>query len=208
MKINLLKILPLIMLMIVLFPVKSFAEMPKIEAGEQYLDPLKGYFVLKDNVRVEINNHGHSFIITANEAKVNVVTQKCWAEGKVNLKNGKETFSCDKAYLQWKTRTAEVVGNLKFNSEDNLSVTADKAIFNWKTKIVDFYDDVKVKVEKTVQLEEGLKIKKKKYAHVQYNIKENKILMIEEKADDPDIEIPDPDKDAKSDEQNTDDEED
>ncbi len=192
---KLLKILPLIVLMLVLFPARSFADMPKIEAGEQYFDVFKGYFVLKDKVRVEINNHGHSAIITADEAKVNVPSQKCWAEGNVNLVHNNETFSCNTAYLQWKTKTAEVVGNVKFNSKKVMSVTAEKAIFNWGDKIVDFYDNVKVKGEKNLQLEDGLKIKKKTYSHVRYNVIENKILMLEEKSDTPDIEIPDPDND-------------
>jgi lipopolysaccharide assembly outer membrane protein LptD (OstA) len=180
--------------MLVLFPARSFADMPKIEAGEQYFDVFKGYFVLKDKVRVEINNHGHSAVITADEAKVNVPSQKCWADGNVNLKHNEETFSCDKAYLQWKTKTAEVIGNVKFNSKKILSVTADKAVFNWGEKIVDFYDNIKIKGEKNLQLEKGLKIKKKTYSHVRYNVIENKILMLEEKTDTPDIEIPDPDK--------------
>lgn len=192
---KLLKILPLIVLMLVLFPARSFADMPKIEAGEQYFDVFKGYFVLKDKVRVEINNHGYSAIITADEAKVNVPSQKCWAEGNVNLKHNNVTFSCDNAYLQWKTKTAEVVGSVKFNSKKILSVTANKAVFNWGNKIVDFYDNVKVKGEKNLQLEKGLKIKKKTYSHVRYNVVENKILMLEEKSDTPDIEIPDPDND-------------
>jgi lipopolysaccharide export system protein LptA len=181
------------MLLICLFPARSFADMPKIEAGEQYFDVFKGYFVLRDKVRVEINNHGHSAIITADEAKVNVPSQKCWAEGNVNLVHNNETFSCNSAYLQWKTKTAEVVGNVKFKSKKVMSVTAEKAVFNWGDKIVDFYDNVKVKGEKNLQLEDGLKIKKKTYSHVRYNVIENKILMLEEKSDTPDIEIPDPD---------------
>ena len=197
---KLLKILPLIILMIVLFPARSFAEMPEIKAGESYLDVFKGYYVLKDSVYVKINNHGHTAIITADEAKVNVPSQKCWAEGNVNLKHDNETFSCDNAYLQWKTKTAEVVGNVNFSSKKVLSVTAEKAIFNWGDKIVDFYDNIKVKGEKNLQLEKGLKIKKNKiYSHVRYNVIENKILMLEEKSDTPDIEIPDPDEKSEED---------
>ena len=190
---KLLKILPLLMLLICLIPARTFAEMPKIEAGQQYFDVFKGYFVLKDKVRVEINNHGRTMIIAANEAKVNVPAQKCWAEGNVKLTHNQETFSCDSAYMQWKTKTAEVVGNVKFNSNKVMSVTAEKAIFNWDEKIVDFYDNIKIKGDKNLKLEKGLKIKKKVYSHIRYNVIENKILMLEEKSDTPDIEIPDPD---------------
>lgn len=192
---KLLKILPLILL-IFLIPSRSFADMPKIEAGESYFDVFKGYYVLKDNVHVEINNHGHQAIITADSAKVNVMSQKCWAEGNVNLKHDNENFSCDNAYLQWQTKTAEVVGNVNFNSKKVLTVTANKAIFNWGDKIVDFYDNVKVKAEKNLNLEKGLKVKKNKiYSHVRYNVVENKILLLEEHSDTPNIEIPNPDSD-------------
>lgn len=204
---RLLKILPLIMLLIVLFPARSFADMPEIRAGEKYLDVFKGYYVLKDDVYVKINNHGRTAVITADSAKVNVISQKCWAEGNVNLTHKNEdlncTFSCDNAYLQWKTKTAEVVGNVKFSSKKVMSVTAEKAIFNWGDKIVDFYDNVQLKTEKNLQLEKGLKVKKKKiYSHVRYNVIENKILLLEEKSDTPDIEIPDPDNDTDKSEEN------
>ena len=192
---KLLKILPIILLLLI-FPAKTFAEMPKIDAGETYFDMIKGYYVLKDNVHVEINNHGHHATITANEAKVNVLTQKCWAEGKVNLKHDNETFSCDNAYLQWKTKTAEVVGNVKFNSQKIVSVTSDTAIFSWGDKIVDFYGNVTIKAEKNLQLEKNLKVKKKTYSHVRYNVIENKILQLEENSDTPNIEIPNPDNDS------------
>ncbi len=196
---KLLKILPLIILLIVLVPSKSFADMPEIKAGETYFDIFKGYYVLKDNVHVVINNHGHKATINADEAKVNVLTQKCWAEGKVNLTHDKETFSCDRAYLQWKTKTAEVIGNVNFNSKKILSVTSDTAVFNWSEKIVDFYNNVQIKPEKDLQLADGLKVKKNKiYSHVRYNVIENKILMIEEHSETPTIEIPDPDEDAET----------
>ncbi|MBQ7705009.1 MAG: LPS export ABC transporter periplasmic protein LptC [Selenomonadaceae bacterium] len=192
---KLLKIL-LLVLMLLIFPAKTFADMPDISAGETYFDVIKGYYVLKDNVHVAINNHGHKATITANEAKVNVLTQKCWAEGKVNLTHDNETFSCDSAYLQWKTKTAEVVGNVKFNSKKIISITSETAIFNWGEKIVDFYGNVKVKAEKNLKLEDGLKVGKKIYSHVRYNVIENKILQLEEIADAPNIEIPNPDNDS------------
>ena len=196
---KLIKILTLIMLLIVLVPSKSFAEMPEIDAGETYFDVFKGYYVLKDNVHVVINNHGHKATISADEAKVNVISQKCWAEGKVNLTHDKDIFSCDRAFLQWKTKTAEVIGNVNFTSKKIMSVTADKAIFNWGEKVVDFYGNVVVKAEKNLQLEKGLKVKKNKiYSHARYNVIENKLLQLEEKADAPNIEIPDPDEDAEN----------
>lgn len=188
-----LKILPLMILILILSPARSFADMPDISAGETYFDVIKGYYVLKDNVHVVIKNHGVTAIITADEAKVNVISQKCWAEGKVNLKHDKETFSCDRVYLQWKTKTAEVIGNVKFNSKKVMSVNSETAIFNWSEKIVDFYGKVKLKTEKNLKLEDGLKVEKKIYSHVKYNVIENKILQLEEDSTAPDIDIPNPD---------------
>lgn len=192
-----LKILPLIILLLILSPARSFADMPDISAGETYFDVLKGYYVLRDNVHVVIKNHGHYATITADEAKVNVLTQKCWAEGNVKLTHDKETFSCDRAYLQWKTKTAEVIGNVNFYSKKVMGVTSETAVFNWSEKIVDFYGNAKVKAEKNLQLEKGLKIKKNKiYSHVRYNVIENKILQLEEDSNAPNIEIPNPDDDS------------
>ena len=194
---KILKILPLIVLLLILSPARSFADMPEIDAGETYFDVLKGYYVLKDNVHVVINNHGHRATITADEAKVNVLTQKCWAEGNVKLTHDKETFSCDRAYLQWKTKTAEVIGNVNFYSKKVMGVTSETAVFNWSEKIVDFYGNAKIKAEKNLQLEKGLKVKKNKiYSHVRYNVIENKILLLEEDSNAPNIEIPNPDDDS------------
>ena len=192
---KLLKFLPLILLL-ALFPITTFAAMPDITAGQMYFDILKGYYVLKDNVHVVMNNHGVTATITAAEAKVNVATQKCWAIGKVTFTHDNETFSCDNAFLQWKTKTAEVTGSVKFASKKNLAVTSETAIFNWGSKIVDFYGKVKVKAEKNLQFDENVKLEKKIYEHVRYSVPENKILALDDNVDAPEIKIPDPDNDS------------
>ena len=55
--------------------------------------------------------------VTADEALVSVIKQKCWAEGNVKLTQENITFSCDRAYLQWQTKTAEVTGSVKFENK-------------------------------------------------------------------------------------------
>ncbi len=190
------KILTLLILLIILCPARSFADRPEITAGQSYFDIFRGYYVLKDNVHVVMNNHGFEATISADEAKVNVVTQKCWATGKVKFTHGAETFACNSAYLQWKTRTAEVVGGVKFNSPKNLKVTADSAIFNWQTKIVDFYGRVNVTPFSNLHMSGGLKLSNKLYSHVRYDVLENTILQIEENSVTPQIVIPDPDDDS------------
>ncbi len=97
--------------------------------------------------------------------------------------------------MQWETKTADLVGGIDFKGRDSVTVTSDTATFNWETKEADFYGDVKINAEKDLEFAEGLKLQKnKRYAHVRYNVTENKILQLDEKFDVPQIEIPDPDK--------------
>lgn len=191
---KLLKILP-ILLALMIIPCQSFAEMPEITAGQTYFDVFKGHYVLKDNVRVVMNNHGLTATITANEARVNVVQQKCWALGNVNFSHVDYELKCDNAYLQWQTKTAELVGGIDFKGKKSVAVTSEKATFNWENKVADFYGEVKVTAEKDLQFEEGLTLEDGVvYEHVRYNVTENKILQLDKTFDIPNIEIPDPDK--------------
>lgn len=171
-----LKILGLAVVMIFVAQGKTFAEMPEISAGETYFDVIKGVYVLKDNVNVAVNNHGFKAKITADEAKVSVVKQKCWANGNVKLAQEDITFSCDSAYLQWATKTAEVTGNVAFKNKKGVAINSDTAIFNWHDKIVDFYG--------TVTLGD------KEYQHVKYNVVDNKVLETDKNFDAPEIVIP------------------
>ena len=186
-----LKIFVMALLMIFVAQGKTFAEMPEISAGETYFDIMKGVYVLKDNVQVELNNHGFKAKITANEAKVSVVKQKCWAEGKVKLEQEDITFGCDSAYLQWETKTAEVTGKVKFENKKGVAINADTAIFNWQSKIVDFYGKVTLKADKKLKLEKGIELDGKEYQHIKYNVVENRILELDKTFDAPEIVIPD-----------------
>ena len=172
-----LKIFVMALLMIFVLQGKTFAEMPEISAGETYFDVFKGVYVLKNNVQVETNNHGFKAKITADEAQVSVVKQKCWAEGNVKLAQEDIIFSCDRAYLQWATKTAEVTGNVHFENKKDVTINSDTAIFNWKEKIVDFYGKV---------LFDG-----EEYQHIKYNVVEEKILEQDKDFDAPEIIIPD-----------------
>ena len=187
------KFFALVLLMIFCVQGKTFAEMPEISAGETYFDVFKGVYVLKNNVHVKLNNHGFKGEISANEAQVSVVKQKCWANGKVKHKQDDITFSCDSAYLQWETKTAEVSGSVKFENKKSVTINADTAVFNWREKIVDFYGKVKLKADKNVALADGVKIDGKEYQHVQYNVVEKKILALDKTFDVPEVLIPDVD---------------
>lgn len=186
-----LKIFALTVLMIFVAQGKAFAEMPEISAGETYFDIFRGVYVLKGNVHVAANNHGFKATVTADEAIVSVIKQKCWAEGNVKLTQENITFSCERAYLQWQTKTAEVTGSVKFENKKSVAITSDTAVFNWQEKIVDFYGKVKIKVQKKVSFAEGVEPDGEEYQHVRYNVVEDKILALDKTFDAPEIVIPD-----------------
>lgn len=185
-----LKIFGLALLMIFVTQGKTFAEMPEISAGETYFDIFRGVYVLKGNVHVAANNHGFKATITADEALVSVVKQKCWAEGHVKLTQDNIIFSCERAYLQWQTKTAEVTGNVSFEHKKSVAINSDTAVFNWQEKIVDFYGNVKLKADKKVKFADGVQLDGKEYQHIKYNVVEDKILELDKTFDAPEIVIP------------------
>ena len=185
-----LKIFGLALLMIIAAQGRTFAEMPEISAGETYFDIFRGIYVLKGNVHVAANNHGFKAIVTADEALVSVVKQKCWAEGNVKLTQENITFSCDRAYMEWATKTAEVTGEVKFENKKIVTITSDTAVFNWQEKIVDFYGKVTLNAEKKVKFADGVALDGNEYQHVKYNVIENKILELDKTFDAPEIVIP------------------
>ena len=186
------KILAIVFLLI-LIPAKTFADAPEITADEKYFNLMKGHYVLRGNVNVALKNHGMTAKITADEARVNLLGQKCWATGKVNFVQDNVDFKCDKAYLQWSTKTADVSGKVKFESKDTVTITADSATFNWSEKIADFYGKVKITPEKNLTVDNDLKIENATYAHIKFNVRENKILALEKVSDVAEIKIPDSD---------------
>lgn len=185
-----LKIFGLALLMIIAAQGRTFAEMPEISAGETYFDIFRGIYVLKGNVHVAANNHGFKAIVTADEALVSVAKQKCWAEGNVKLTQENITFSCDRAYMEWATKTAEVTGEVKFENKKIVTITSDTAVFNWQEKIVDFYGKVTLNAEKKVKFADGVTLDGKEYQHVKYNVIENKILELDKTFDAPEVVIP------------------
>ena len=188
-----LKIFGLALLIIIVAQGRTFAEMPEISAGETYFDIFKGVYVLKGNVHVAANNHGFKAVVTADEALVSVANQKCWAEGNVKLTQENITFSCDRAYMQWATKTAEVTGKVKFENKKSVAINSDTAVFNWQEKIVDFYGKITLKADKKLKFAEGVELDGKEYQHVKYNVVENEILELDKNFDAPEVVIPDVD---------------
>lgn len=191
---KILKILPILLLLMFL-PRQSFADMPEITAGQTSFDVFRGQYVLKDNVRVVMSNKGLKATVTANEARVNVVAQKCWALGAVTFSHVDYNLKCDNAYLRWGDKTAEIVGGIDFKGKNSVAITSDTATFNWEDKDAHFYGNVKITATKSLKFAKGLKLEDGvTYAHVRYNVTENKITQLDKTFNIPKIEIPDPDK--------------
>ena len=171
-----LKVIGLALLMIFVVQGRTSAEMPEISANETYFDVFKGAYVLKGNVHVSVDNHGFKAIVTADEGIVSVAKQKCWANGNVKLTQEDITFSCERAYMQWQTKTVSVIGKIQFKNKRSVAITSDTAVFNWEDKIVEFYGKVKLNNET--------------YQHVKYNVVEDKILARDKTFNAPKIVIP------------------
>ena len=185
-----------IMFLLILIPAKLHAAAPEITADQKYFNLVKGQYVLKGNVNVALNNHGMTAKVSADEARVNLIGQKCWATGNVKFVHDEVVFGCEKAFLQWSSKTADVAGKVKFESKDIVTIIADSATFNWSEKIADFYGKVKVTPEKNLSIEDNVKPENKTYAHVQFDVRENKILKLEETSEVAEIKVPEPDVDA------------
>lgn len=184
-----LKILPII-LILMLIPLKTFADAPEISYGQSSFNFAKGYYILKDNVVVSMNNHGFKGTIRADEAKVSLLKQKCLATGKVTLTHENISLSCDEAFATFDEKNVIVVGGVKFDSKENLKITADKATYNWNEKIADFYGKVKVKPDKNFKVDKNLKLTDT-FSHVRYNVETNEIIQLDKDFDSSKIVIPD-----------------
>ena len=177
-------------LLLMIIPIKTFADTPEISYDKMNFNFLKGYYTLTGNVRVAMNNHGYKMILTADEAQVSLLKKKCIASGKVTLNHENIFFSCDKAFAQWETNSADIVGKINFQSKENITITSDTATYNWDERIADFYGNVKVTTAKNFKVDKNMKPGKNIYAHVRYNIEENKILALDKEFDIPKIVIP------------------
>ena len=173
-----LKILPIV-LILMLIPLKTFADAPEISYGRSSFNFAKLYYVLEDNVTVTFNSRSFKGTIRADKAKVSLIKQKCLATGKVTLTHENISLTCDEAFATFNDRNVIVVGDVNFAGEENLKITSDKATYNWDERIADFYGKVKVSGEKN------------SYEHVRYNVEENKILQLDKDFDSSKIIIPD-----------------
>lgn len=163
----------LIALVMVMIPAKGLAAMPDISAGKTDFDMMRGLYILTNKVKVTDNGR----TITAEKAVVSLKDQKVWANGDVTLNYDNLNFKGDKIFVRGLDKTAEAVGTLQFNTKNGLKITADYGTFNWGTKEADFYGRVKVSGAKKIK-------KNVEYAHVKYNVVENKFVSLDQTSDD------------------------
>ncbi|MBR1580682.1 MAG: hypothetical protein IJ668_09310 [Selenomonadaceae bacterium] len=179
-----------LLIALLIMPSTSLAQMPDITAGETSF--VNGFYILKNNVRVVARGR----TMTAQEAKVSVFTQKVWAQGDVTLMQDGIEFHCDSIYVQGTEKTVDVLGNVKFDATDIIKITSGVAKFSWGTKLADFYGGVKLEVLNADQLKFDAAVDRSLdlnqiYDHVQYNVVERKLMLVETKTSEaPKVDMP------------------
>ncbi len=186
----------IVLISLLIITTKTFAAMPDISAGYKSFDFSKGCYILKYNVRVVARGR----TMTANEAKVQVTSQKVWANGNVTLTQEGFTFKCDSIFAQGKLKMVDVLGNVDFFQNNTIHITSNVGQFSWGSKIADFYGEVTINVIDSTKINFGDNLNVNFadingiYAHIQYNVRENKILLLEKTAVNiPKFNIPEPD---------------
>ncbi len=115
------------------------AAKPVIKSDNSYFDFVRGVYVLKGNVSVEVNNR----LITAGEAQVSAVSLEVWGTGGITLAQDDIRFSGDSVYVNGSRHNAAISGGVNFR-RGSLSITADQADYNWRTKEGTFRSNVRI----------------------------------------------------------------
>ena len=192
-------LLIMIVALMTIVPGRTFAvEIPDVSSGRRYFDYSSGCEVFSGNVYVHWKKR--NLTITASEAKAQLMSQKVWASGNINLTQGNMTFKCDNIFVRGKDRTVDILGSVNFLQNNIISITSNVAQFSWKSKMADFYGNVKVNVLSTVNISSGNDIYSVgssvngTYDHVQYNVRDNTIILLDKNfANIPNMTFPEPD---------------
>lgn len=137
------KKLLLLVIMLVMIPVMSYAADPTIRSDSSTFNPLTGVYSLQGNVFVQFPAHDKTLTITGDETQVSIYQLEVHGQGNISLSYDDLTFFCDKVDVYHNQRIAYVTGNLKF-THDHLLITADSGTFSWKTKLASFHGNVTV----------------------------------------------------------------
>lgn len=130
----------------------SYAAKPIIKSDKQYLDFKTGLYVLKGHVYIEVKNR----IITADQAKVDMLSMEVWGSGGITLKQNDLFFTGQSVYVYGKKSLAKIDGSVHL-SRPTIDITADKVDFNWKNKIATFQGNVKVTKDSNILTSDLLK---------------------------------------------------
>ena len=134
-----------ILLLLVFLPTTgALAAKPIIRSDQQYLDPTTGLYVLKGNVYIETSNR----IITAGEARVDMVGMEVWGNGGITLKQDDISFSGDSVYVYGTKKQADITGKVRF-ARNGLSIESDQVVYNWQTKRAVFSGNVLIRQNST-----------------------------------------------------------
>lgn len=173
------KIFTLITLMLIFISSTVYAEKPDISANSKSFDFSTGCYILKGNVRVVARGR----TMTADEAKVQIPTQKVWANGNVTLSQSGYSFKCDSIYVQGKQKTVDVLGNAHFIQPQIINITSNVGQFSWDSKVATFHGIVNLTVYDKSKLTFAEDINPNDvggyYSRVQYHVRENKIISLE-----------------------------
>jgi len=115
------------------------AARPIIKSDTSYFDFVRGLYVLKGNVAVETNNR----LITAGEARVNLVSLEVWGTGGITLTQDDIRFSGDSVYVDGTRQKAAISGGVTFR-RGTLAITADEADYDWRSKQGIFRNNVRI----------------------------------------------------------------
>ncbi|HWR40595.1 MAG TPA: LptA/OstA family protein [Patescibacteria group bacterium] len=112
---------------------------PVISADNKYLDISTGLYVLNGNVRIETGSR----VITAGQAKANMLSMEVWGTGGVTVTQDDISFSGNQVYVNGPQSQAQIEGNIVY-SRTGLQVTAESAEYNWRNRTAMFSGNVQV----------------------------------------------------------------
>ena len=115
-------------LIILTVSTSCFAAKPKITADNTYFDINNAAYILTGNVYIETGDR----IITADKAKVSMLSMEVWADGSIKLTQNDVTLTGDSVYANNAEKSATISGNVCLE-RSNLKITAETAIYNWQT---------------------------------------------------------------------------
>lgn len=137
----------LLTFLIILTVSTSCFAIKQINTDNTYFDINNAAYILTGNVYIETGDR----IITADKAKVSMLSMEVWADGSIKLTQNDVTLTGDSVYASNAEKSATISGNVCLE-RSNLKITAETAIYNWQTKIAVFKNNVVVEKDGEAQV--------------------------------------------------------